>query len=369
MTPIIPTPDTLPIPAPVPLIAFLQHLTFLAHLLFMNALFGGLALSYVGFRRGRDPRNPEYRLADAVTKLLPTLFAGTVTFGVAPLLFMQVLFGNFFYTASIAVGWAWLGVIGLLLLAYYATYYNAFRGPRLGAGARGAVALAATLLVALIAFVYSNNMSLMLRPDRWTALYLAAPGGTSLNLGDAELWPRYLHMVLGALAIGGLLLALWGRTRRDAEVAALAVRRGIAFFAWTTAANLAVGLWFVFALPRNVRMEMMGEVPLSTALFGVGFLLGLAVFAIALVMRFAERPRSPVPLATLALVLLAVMVLLRDTVRGGHLAAWFRPEAFTVRTQGLPLALFALLLVAGLAVVAWMARVLLTGGKSDGDAG
>ena len=35
-----------------------------------------------------------------------------ITFGIAPLLFIQVLFGRFFYTATVLVAWAWLGMLG-----------------------------------------------------------------------------------------------------------------------------------------------------------------------------------------------------------------------------------------------------------------
>jgi len=334
MNPIVPSPDPLPLPAPAPLIALLLHLTLLVHFLFMNGLLGGAALIVLSRWRSRGPGDHHARLAREVSRLLPTLFAGTVTFGVAPLLFMQALYGHFFYTSSIAIARPWFAVIPLLLLAYYGAYLNAMRGAGRDRGgrpglARTLAAPAVLLLTAAIAFIYTNNLSLMLRPDRWTTAILADPGGGGWNLGEPTLWPRYLHMILGAIAVGGMLLAVWGRSRRDdPDFADFARRHGTAVFGWATAANVMVGLWLLFALKREVMLLMMGGSRPATILFGIGFLLA---------------------------------VMLRDVVRGGYLAPWHRPEAFAVRPQTLNMALFALLLIAGLALVIRMILALARG--------
>ena len=53
--------------------------------------------------------------------------AFAVNFGVAPLLFVQVLYGHLFYTSSILVAVFRLAVIPLLIVAYYALYLHGFR--------------------------------------------------------------------------------------------------------------------------------------------------------------------------------------------------------------------------------------------------
>lgn len=51
--------------------------------------------------------------------LLPSVTAYAITLGVAPLLFVQLLYGQFFYSSSaLRLGWAWLALIGLLLVVY-----------------------------------------------------------------------------------------------------------------------------------------------------------------------------------------------------------------------------------------------------------
>ena len=46
----------------------------------------------------------------------------SLTTGVAPLLFVQVLYGHFFYTANILLGWRWLAILGVLIVGFYAVY-------------------------------------------------------------------------------------------------------------------------------------------------------------------------------------------------------------------------------------------------------
>ena len=328
MNPLIPSPDPLPLPGPASLFAVLLHLTLLVHLLFMNALFGGLVLALINVWRRRETGDVHDRLASAISKLIPTLFAGTVTFGVAPLLFMQVLYGDFFYTSSIIIAWPWLAVVGMLIVAYYSVYLNAFR-KGWNRGGRLTVLAIATILVAATAFVFSNNLTLMLRPERWGELYFARPGGGSLT------------------------------RRGDPELYFLALRQGTAVCGWTTMANVMIGLWFLFALPRPIRMLTMGDSIYATALFGVGFLLSLVMIAIAMRMNATDVARSPAPLALVTVIMVAAMILLRDVVRGGYLADHLAATALPVSTQSLNLAIFGVLLAAGAATLVWLIRSLL----------
>ena len=185
MTPdvIIPAPDALPLPAPALLLQVLLQLTFLLHLVAMNALLGGLILTLVGRLRGRGPDDPWTDLADRAAKVTPTLVAATVTLGVAPLLFLQTLYGQFFFTSSILMGWGWFSIIVVLIFAYYGTYLQAFTGAKLG-GARTPLLGLVVLLFLWIGFMFTNNTTLMLNVEAWPGLHFASPRGLHLNLGD-----------------------------------------------------------------------------------------------------------------------------------------------------------------------------------------
>lgn len=358
----LPAPEALPLPAPAWLLQALLLLTFLLHLVAMNGLLGGALLALWARRRARRAADPASAAAasDAAklaVKLLPTLFAATVTFGVAPLLFLQALHGRFFFTSSVLMAWPWLGVVALLLAAYYASYLAAFGGARREPW-RGPLLGAVAAIAATIAFVYTNNTTLMLRPDSWGPIHFADPGGWNGNLRDGQVWPRWLHMVLGALAVGGLWLALWGSVRRRRDPAAGAWMRhaGLGALAHGTMGNVLVGFWFLVALERPVMLRFMGGSPHATGLLGLGLL--LALLLIALAVRARARPDGALgPVAWVAAVTLAAMVLMRDEVRAAYLAP-HAAGAPAVAAQWANVALFAALLVGAAATVVWMARKL-----------
>jgi hypothetical protein len=60
--------------------------------------------------------------------------------------------------------------------------------------------------------------------------------------------------------------------------------------------------------------------------------------------------------AVLAVSLVYVMAFMRDAVRSGSLKPYFAPETLAVAPEYSPLLLFAVALVLGAAVIAWMLR-------------
>ena len=123
MTPVIPLADPLPQPAPAWLLWALLQLTFFLHLLAMNVVLGGsiLALHWRLSRR-TDSATPRAEVVAAFARALPVAVAAAVTFGVAPLLFVQVLYGRVFFTSSILMAWWWLAVVPLVVFAYSGAY-------------------------------------------------------------------------------------------------------------------------------------------------------------------------------------------------------------------------------------------------------
>ncbi|MCP3177941.1 hypothetical protein MJO47_12595 [Desulfuromonas sp. KJ2020] len=344
MSPLIPTPDTLPVAWGW--FQFLLLLTLPFHLLAMNAMVGsaGLAL-YARFR----PDEPSRQLAHELAKVLPFLVAFTVNFGVAPLLFNQVLYGHFLYVSSILMAVFWLAVIPLLILAYYALYLYDFRFNALGKA--GTIFLAMSLLIFfVIAFIYTNNMTLMLLPSEWVA-YFQNDGGTLLNLNDPTLLPRYLHFMIGALAVGGLFVALFGKWREkgDAAMAATAVRLGMTTFTWLTLVQILVGLWFLMALPKKVMLIFMGGDMLATVIFLVALILALAVLVTGLKKKVYLT-------ASLAVTLVVLMSFMRAYVRMGFHEPYFSVRSLLVVPQYSPMWVFFLSLVAGLLCIGWMIK-------------
>ena len=118
---IVPAPDVLPLPGPVGLFRFLLHLTFFLHLVAMNLLLGGTIIAVVEWIRGRDG-SPAARLARRLGRMLPIAMPLTVSLGVAPLLFLQAIYGHLFYTSSVIMAWPWFLVVPGLIVIYYLAY-------------------------------------------------------------------------------------------------------------------------------------------------------------------------------------------------------------------------------------------------------
>ena len=124
----IPGLDPVGLPAPPTLFVFLQLLTMWLHVLFMNFVLGGSVLAVglnVAAAAGRREANP---IATLIHQAMPPMISMAVTMGVAPLLFVQTLYGPFFYSANVLMGFAWFSFVVVLLVGFYLTYWLTYRG-------------------------------------------------------------------------------------------------------------------------------------------------------------------------------------------------------------------------------------------------
>ncbi len=348
---LIPAPDAIPVHWGW--LRFFLNLTFTLHLLFMNTMLGLGFISLVYAFKGRGEHTGAARDA---AETLPTVIALTINMGVAPFLFLQVLYGPFLYTSSILMAVYWLSVIGFLMIAYYGAYIYDFKFDVPGKSRLLIIGLTVAFML-VIGFLFTNNMTLMLHPKKWIA-WFAAPEGLLLNLSDPTLIPRYLHFVISAAAVGGLFVDLRKRWRQRAGRAPDPSHGppGLTWFTHATLLQIPVGLWFFMALPGEVRIKFMGEDPLATTLL----ILGLGGTALALVLGFKNRL---LPCAGAALFTIIVMVLTRDMVRAAHLEPWFTMDALVTAPQYSPLIFFLLVFVAGLMIIGWMLKAAMGRGK------
>ena len=206
MNPVLPPIDPVALPAPVWVFRLLLVITFFLHVVAMDFLLGGGFLAAISGARGRANVPHHRHMAERLSKIMPIVMAATISLGVAPLLFVQVLYGRFFYTSSILMAVPWISVILLLMLAYYGHYVMAM-ADTIHRERRLWIAWVSAFLVATIGFIYTSNFTLMMAPEKFRDLYLANRNGLRLNLGEPTLFPRYLHMMVGALAVSGLGMA------------------------------------------------------------------------------------------------------------------------------------------------------------------
>jgi hypothetical protein len=353
METIIPSADPMPLPAPFWLFKVLLLLTFVLHILAMNLMFGGgLITAITGILRGKNENNA--RLFGDITPKIPSLLAATVTLGIAPLLFVQVLFGQFFYTSSVIMAWPWFGVLILLVLAYYGFYIVAFGKDK---PSRGLVwtMLLSVCLIFLIGFFYSNNFTLMNTPGSWPAKYFQDPSGWNLNWAEGSLIPRFAHFLVGSIAVGSFLIIATGlfRWKKEEEYARFLIVRGGKWFMYATMVQIAVGFWFLFSLPREEMLQFMGgNIPATISLL-IGILGGLAaIFIMSNAIRTAD-PRKPVMLAMgITVIVVVFMAIMRDLLRTSFLSSYFDSSAQAIGTQWDVLILFLAIFVIG--VLVWV---------------
>jgi hypothetical protein len=355
----IPQADPIALPAPPLLLWALLLLLFFCHMLPMNFVLGGSIIAVVARLRARAHEDSRM-LAEWLGKMMPPMVATAVTFGVATLLFLQVLYGRLFFSSSIVLGWYWFAVVPILIVAYYGTYVIGFRGGKSG-GAIVALSAFVALLFMSIAFIYSNNMTMVLRPDTMHYLHGSSASPLHLNIGDPTLIPRYLHMLLGAIAVSGMVISVLGRhaAKDDERHGTWAMRHGAIWFVMPTVFNFLVGLWWMGTLPREVILRFAGKSVVALVSLSVGSLLGVAA-CVAMVMAMnAPAPRRYVGVGLWTLLgCLFLMVVARDEVRKGMLGiAAFEPTAWVAPQWGV-IAIFLVLLVAGIATTVWMVSLL-----------
>jgi hypothetical protein len=348
-TSLIPALDPAPLPGPPWLFHVLWVLTFFIHLLFVNTVLGGTLLAAFAGAAGAGRRE------------IRTLFVGVnswaislaITFGIAPLLFVQVVLGRFFYTAAILVGWAWFGMLILLTIGYYLNYVAKFR-LRGGKDAGAIVALEAVCFVAIAAIQVTVNL-LHLQPGRWEQVADRA----WVALGDPSFLPRFIHFVLAAVAMAGALAAFVAvrRAARGGDPEALRgmARFGVKAALIATLLQLVDGFWLLLALPEDVLRAFMRGGAVTMAPLGVGILAGvLLLVVLAQISDPLVQPTKVRREAELIVGAMVLMIVTRHELRDFYLAKARAGEQVTVAPQWGSLALFlaVFVLCVGLTVYA-----------------
>lgn len=333
------------IPAAPWLFRCLLDLTFFVHILFMNTMLGLTLLGFV-----RSLRSPQATPAlGQQAGMIPNLTALTVNIGVAPLLFVQVLYGQFLYVSSTLMGVYWFGVVLAVMGAYGLAYrqkYALHAGNERGTLVWGMM----SVLMLYASLVQSHNAVLLVRPDLWTG-YFDNPSGTMTAWSDATLLPRWLHFVTASLAVGGLALAMVGRrrTRHHDPHGEELVAQGLSWFGWATLAQFLGGVWWLMALPRPVMLGFMGGDPLATGLL----LAGIAGAGAAAAFAFMRRL---MPAAACGVATIAVMIAMRGVLRQFYLEPYFDPASLPVIPEPSTVAMFFGCFAVSLAVVWWAAK-------------
>lgn len=348
-----PAVDPIPLPAPVWLFKLLHDLTFTLHLASVDLLLGGLVLAMVFGLAGRR------QAAGTIVHRLPTVMAFVINLGIPPLLFAQVLYGRALYTSSVLIGVFWISVILLLMASYFGLYTAAQRAD--GRLPWMVPAFVALLLILTIAFIYSNNMTLMIRPAAWASMYRASPGGAQLNTADPSLWPRWFFFLAAAFPVAGAGLLLLANRANVASLAGKAFTRGGGF---AIAAGIAVECAFAWlairALPAGVTTDIMRDPLYGAFAYAWPVATGLLLLAgLAAAWRGAPHLALAAVAALAAFLNVGATVMVRDGVRDWTLRhAGFEVWNREVVTNWSVVGVFLVLFVAALGIVGYLISVI-----------
>jgi hypothetical protein len=355
--PLFPAVDPIPLPAPIWLFKLLHIVTLSLHFVAVGMLLGGLLLA-VGLSLFNGPAHVAAR---SIARRLTVVMTYVINLGVPPLLFAQVLYGRALYTSSVLIGAWWISIIALFTLAYWLLYRFA---ARLDAGKPAwLTGLTAWIIVGFIARLLSTNMTLMLRPEAWRAMYSASGAGIYLPIGDPTTTPRWLLMLAGGFFIAGLwMIYLAGRSTFTPDQ-----QRFLAGFGGKVAALAGIvyclcGIWAYSVQPGAVKAGLATH-PLyhwySYAAYGWFACIALAL-VVALIAGFGKLSAAWLGWAgALAALLLEItFTIYRDAVRDLTLLSkgfdvWDR----AVVTNWSVVGLFLVLFVASLGVIAWLISV------------
>ena len=328
-------PDSNILSAPLWLIEILHIVTLSLHLIAMNFLFGGIIILLFG--NFDDKWNHPF--VQKYIKLLPNAMAATVSFGVAPLLFVQLVYPKQMYSASIVSGWFWLMIFAVIIVCYYFLYALSFKE---STAIRQKIYLSITLICMLyVSFIYTSVSDLAEKPDLYKLLYSENQNGTIINPEIGSYLFRWLHIITGAMTVGGFFVALIGRNDKTAFTI------GKNFYLWGMVAAIATGFSYMMGLEDLLKPFMK-----SPAIW----LVTLSFFLSIGSLHFLFKKKFVMASSMLMLSFVA-MVYTRHILRKLSLVGHYDPSTMTVNTQWSPVIIFLILFVLAIGTIWYMFKL------------
>ncbi len=198
-------------------------LTFALHILFVQLMLGTSAITIFGaFKNDAKWR----RLASAMLEISKVSVSVAIVIGVAPLLFVQVVYDPHWYTSNVlSADWV-IGFIIILILAYWALYAYYFMNAKnqdKTVAPKGRVWMLISLaLMLVVGFIMHSLTSQILHPELWKEWYIqnGIVDYSGSQLHAYNLW-RYAFFISMAIPVTGAMLVTYRRfkkVREDADM-------------------------------------------------------------------------------------------------------------------------------------------------------
>ena len=338
--------DPMGIPFYPAVFQFLMVLTFALHIVMVNLVLGGTFLALWGRMRGDDLG---INISKTFAKVSTIGTSLAIVLGVAPLLFVQVLYDPMWYTSSVMSAW-WTMIFLISIALSFSFAYIFYLKEN-----SSTFWCFLSLLFLIVAGVIIHSLSMeILHPDKWSS-WIAEGGKVNFSgwiLKGFSL-PRFLHFIAPSFTAAGLFMMLcdWYRGE-DTDYGKLGAK--VAFY--SVIAEIIIGIWFLLAQPFSLSRS--------------AFLWISVVLAIILLVTLAKSQKNPSGYAILSSLLFLLTVLSMGALREVLRTKYLGKLGYSISTYKLNLSLGSTLLflvtfVMGLIVVFYPVTVVYKMGKSE----
>jgi len=236
------------LPAPTAWYAVLNVVTLLMHVLFMSYVLAGSIMLAVAGVRGMLGQGSARAAGGtgkwggwgAVTTILkdwmPFALSAAITAGIAPLLFVQILYQQEFYTANLLSFHRWMAILPVLIVAFYLLYLLKAHRIEGKTAVQGVTAVVVMGCVLFVAWSWVENHLLSMNREVWTAQYESK----AMFYKSPAILPRLGFWIASAFPTAGVLLAMQLRVGAS-RVSVESGRRGAARPSWVAQVGLAAG--------------------------------------------------------------------------------------------------------------------------------
>lgn len=199
--------------------------TLIVHVIFMNYVLAGVGyLAVSSITRGRKQETTGTVSARSVlTDWMPFATSAAITAGVAPLLFVQILFKKNFYTANLLLFHRWMAILPVLIVGFYLLYLLKSKWiARQSTLALATISMGALACFAFTGLSWTENHLLSTDTGSWPGLYESG----SMVYSHPQLLPRLGLWAVGAIPTMCLLVGwqLCVAQRRGRVIAASQTR-------------------------------------------------------------------------------------------------------------------------------------------------
>ena len=344
-------------------------LTFALHIAAVQVMLGAGTLVLAGaFRADARWR----RLAETMLATSKIAVSVAIVIGVAPLLFVQVVYDPFWYTSNVLSAWWVIGFIVILIAGYSAMYGFYWLNEDLRARpARGGWLMVASLALLLgVGWIMHVLSYQMLWPEQWREWY--APGGTVDASGrtlHAYSVVRFAFFIaLAAPVTGAWLVAvrryLIGAKEADAGYLALLQRLSQQLLLGGGAVAVVMGAAWMATLPEKMAW-FLGSAPMVLA----AAMLVLTVLLPSALGRRLDQGAWGYGVFGVGAVALIVVAAAREWLRYVTLLGTHGYDAMTYRVNFdaySTITFFATFAIVGGVVLGWLLTVAWQAGQTRG---